>query len=255
MREIDFERLLEKIPTPEEVLKQIEESRAPRRVPLLGPTVSPQGVDQIVLHDVVLYNAKGQPFQTYDRVSLDSEAAKDEEGKYLIQNQDEWITYWNERGRTLPSLPLWYAMIEKMHEERHPSLVGVITDLRESWPATSTRLNYVRNIVTHDKGFSSEYTVPCTIPDGNFWLGKVMEKEDWRDAFQALLLYKDVEKAVCVLENASGLPLYLWTASKETRILFPEMATWFSFSTVRFIFYCGNNLNPNIGRSRSVVLG
>ena len=208
--------------------------------------------NQIVIPNITLYDAEGNPWRTYDNVFLDSETAKDEAKNHLIKNQTEWINYWSERGKVLPSLPLWYAILERLHDAKHPGLGSIIRDLKENWLATSTLVDYGQSKVKHDYGFSGLQTISGKIPEGNHWLKDTLTQNQWRTAIQSLLLCKDVDKAVSVLQEAVGVPPYIWTASQRTQNSH-QRAVWLSANTGRLYLGCDNGLT-NRGRSRSVAL-
>lgn len=210
--------------------------------------------DQIVIPNITFYDAHGTPWRTYGRVFLDRNAVKDEAGNYQVHNHQEWINYWNQRGRVLPSLPLWYAMLERLHDEQHPGLDGIVKDLKESWLATSTQVDYGQSTVKHDSGFPELQTISgCSIPEGNHWLKDILTQNQWRTAIQSLLLCKDVDKAVSVLREAVGVPPYIWTASQKTRKTHPQRAVWLGADTGRLYLLCYYYLSYR-GRSRSVAL-
>ncbi len=208
--------------------------------------------ERIALSDIVLYDAKGKPMRRYENLSLDGEAARDESGNYVQKTQDEWLVHWGQRGRTLPSLPLWYAIFEQLHERQHPGLAGIVKDLKEHWLATSTRQDYQRNEVTHNPGFFPGEYLPCSLPSGNHWLRDIGGKKEWKSPLQSLLLCKDVERAASVLQEAIGVPPYIWTAADGTRSSHPERAAWLDAYYNRLNLNCGNFLFDR-GRSRSVA--
>lgn len=234
-------------------------SIVPERKRTPSSTVSYTATDPIVLTDIVLYDAAAKSWRTYKKISLDNEAAKDESGIYLNKTQDEWVNHWKTRGRVLPSLPLWYAIIERLHESKHPGLAGVIKDLKENWLATSTRLDYNGDTIAHGYGFITEDsffstdTFSCPIPEGDHWLKDILRENRWCTAIQSLLLCKDVDKAVSVLQEAVGVPPYIWTTPKGTRKSHPHRAVWLDVSTVRLDLGCYYSLTDR-GRSRSVAL-
>src|SRR3989338_7804559 len=209
--------------------------------------------DPIALSDIILYDAAGKPMKIYQHLSLDGEAAKDQSGNYLSKTQDEWLAHWDERGRSLPSLPLWYAILEQLHERQHPGLAGIVKDLKENWLATSTRLNYKGNEVRHEYDGSGEYVLlPCSLPAGDHWLKDVAGRKEWKDSLQSLLLCTDVERAASVLQEAAGVPPYIWTASRGTRSARTERAAWLGASANRLYLNCIDGLIYG-GRSRSVA--
>ncbi len=212
--------------------------------------------EPIVLYDIVLYDAKGNPCRTYKRVSLDGEAAKYENGEYLRQTQDEWDTHWKKRGRVQPSLPLWRAIIERMHEDKHPGLVGILRDLQKHPLMTSTRINYATNIVTHDKRSSFEYSVLCKIPYGrrrpNIALIKDKD-EQWLEVLQALLLYQDVDRTVSMLDNAFEMQSYVIPA-EGTRLSAPARAALLDVNSDGFYIDCSSGLLHFTCCSRSMTI-
>lgn len=209
-------------------------------------------VESIILPDLVLYDAKGKPFHRYKTVTVGGEAEKDKEGNYLIKTQDEWIEYYRGTPNHLHSLPLVYAIIEKLQQEKHPAAAGLLTDLRESWLVTSTRLDY-----KHDKIIHNYSTAPlelrCAIPEGDYQLSDIKEKKPWKTALQALLMSKDVEQAVEVLGDYSGVSPYIWTASKDSRRSEPLRAAFVGVSPGRLYLGCSSDLHDS-GRSRRVAV-
>ena len=190
----------------------------------------------------------------YENLSLDGEAAKNESGNYLWKTQDEWLAHWHGRGRILPSLPLWYAIIEQLHDRKHPGLAVNVGDLNAHCLATGTRLEYQINEVRHDYEESGEYVrLSCSLPLENHSLKYITTKKEWKDALQSLLLCKDVEKALSVLEKATGMLPHIWPASAKTRSSHPEMAVWLNAHHYGSLNLCCDYSLVISGRSRSAA--
>ena len=199
------------------------EVRAPPRAsarPAATRTADPprepaRPVEPITLHDIVLYDAKGKPARTYKTVTMAGECERDATGVYLRKTQDNWIAYYKAGKDVLPSLPLLYAIIEQLHDAKHPAAAVLLKDLQDFYLCTSTRIDYKKNEVTHNYGFPSAETFSCRIPEESPWLDKVIKQEEWRSAALALLMPKDVDKAVETLHEFSGVHPYVWTASER----------------------------------------
>ncbi len=186
-----------------------------RRVDTAGETTprkrAAPKAEPIVLPDIVLYDAEGKPARKYAKVTLDGALIGDAADKPITKTQDDWISYYKMAGGELLSLPLFYAIIEKVHTEKHPAGAAIREDLQKHWIATSTRIDYKKNIITHGFGFSSVETYSCPIPAKEHWLDKVKDKKAWRSALQALFMPKDVDQAIEVLHKFSGVRPYIWT--------------------------------------------
>lgn len=209
----------------------------------------------IVLENIVLYDAKGKPAITYKKVTLDGEAVKEPRGSYITKHQDGWIAYFKSLrdGRVLPSLPVYCAIIERLQETRHPAASGLLNDLEKSWLCTSTRINYTKNTITHGFGFEP-YQSDCAIPIGEGYLDTVISNKKWRSALQALLIPKDLDKAIETLQNFSRKRSYIWTPNADSRRSDPKRALWLLVGSVRLFFDAC--YRPVVGdyRSRGVRL-
>ena len=78
-------------------------------------------VEPITLRDLILYDAEGKSCRTYHAITFTGEALKDAAGKYITKTQDDWISHYVSGKERLPSLPLLYAIIERLHEEKNPA--------------------------------------------------------------------------------------------------------------------------------------
>lgn len=216
---------------------------------------TPSIAEPIVLENIFLYDLKGKAALAYKRLELDGEAVRGRDGKYLIKTQQEWNDYYEHAYTTerkeLPSLPLLYAMIERMHDEKHPALASVVQDMRENWLCAGTVINYQKDIATH-KWIDSKYNVTCKIPLGNHWLDEAIKTKDWKQALQALFMPKDVERVPKVLHAVSGKRPYIWTPDTEGRKSNPERAVWLDIGTDWFYLGCTNYPISNFGRARGV---
>lgn len=226
----------------------------------MNKNIVEQAVEPITLTDIVLYYPEGKPFRTYKKVILDGEAVKRRDGKYLTKTYltktaGGWTPYYQARtnGKILPPLPLLYASIERTQETAHPGKAGLLTDLKEFWLATSTRPNYKKNIVTHGYGFEP-WELKCKIPSGDHYLDEIKGDKTWRKALQALLMPKDLERAIEVLNSFSGVRPYIWTPNTEDRETRPERAVWLSADSVGLYLCCGSRPDIWGGPSRGAVL-
>lgn len=209
-------------------------------------------VESIVLPDLILYDAKGKPFRRYKTVTVGGEAERDEDDNYILKTQDQWIEYYRGTPNHLHSLPLLYAIIQKLHTEKHPAAAGLLADLRDSWLATSTRLDYKDDKIIHDYG-TAPLELRCAIPEGDHLLNDIKKKKPWKTALQALLMPKDVEQAVEVLGDYSGVSSYIWAASKDTRRSAPLRAAFVYVVPDGLLLNCDYDLH-GYGRSRRVAV-
>ncbi|MEK6938731.1 MAG: hypothetical protein AABX04_06825 [Nanoarchaeota archaeon] len=211
------------------------------------PPVTAISTAPIELTDIVLYDMRGKPYRQYKRVILDGEAAKDANEQHLLLTQDQALAYHQQRTPKydVPSTALWAAMLRKMQEVHHPGLAGVVKDLKESWLATSTRIDYAHNKVVHELG-NNPYSIDINLP-AEGW----MKESKYQNAVKALTGTKDVAVALAELEQASGKPAYLWTPDADGRKVLPERASWLNLIDYRLNFSCFDDLYDS-GRSRGV---
>ena len=211
--------------------------------------------EPIALENIMLYDLKGKAVLTHKRLELDGEAVRGGDGKYLIKTQKEWYDYYEvnyiKDGKDLPSLPVMYAIIERMYDEKHPALASVVQDMRENWLCAGTVINYQKDFATH-KWIDTQHNVTCKIPLGDHWLDEAIKKKDWKQAMQALFLPKNVERVPEVLNAVSGKRPYIWTPNADGRKSNPERAVWLYFYADRFGLYCGYSPISYAGRSRGV---
>ncbi|MFC1686926.1 hypothetical protein ACFL0E_01045 [Nanoarchaeota archaeon] len=208
--------------------------------------------DPIELSDIILYDVKGKPAKKYKKVILAGEAEKDKAGNYLRKTQDNWIKYFREKGKEMLDFPLFYACVERMQETDHPGKTGLLKELKESWHCLATRFDYSRNKVIHGYGFSPE-EFSCTFPIGNDYLDNVKDKKKYSSALQALLMPRDLDRAIEVLHNFTGVKLYIWTPDKNGRKNYPKRAAFVDTGSDRFVLSCGNLPGDDDGLSRWVV--
>ena len=211
--------------------------------------ISTKDAEPITLHDIVLYDEAGQPWRKYKTVTLAGEALKDANCSYIRRTQDEWISHYAERKESLPSLPLVYAIIEKLCEEKNPAGALILTELHRYSMCTSTRNNYESNTIIHDYG-RLPIKIDCPVPKKGGW-AKDVTKEKWRTTLQALLMCRDVDKAVNIIEGFSKVHFYLGSASNTESS--PVRAAFVNILTNKFDMSCGYILDM-AGISRSVTL-
>ncbi len=210
--------------------------------------------EPIVLEDIVLYDAQGKPAVTYKKVTLDGEAVKNSTSQYLLKNQDDWMTYFSSLndGRTLPSLPLYYAIIERLQEAECLFAPGLLNDLQEDWLCTSTRINYAEKTITHGYGFEP-HSIKCYIPAGNVWVDEVKNNKGWRSALQSLFMPKDLKRVIETLEGFNGGSPFIWTPGIGSRKSSPARALWLGLNAERFDFFADSSLE-NVGHSYGIRL-
>ncbi len=170
--------------------------------------------EPIILEDIVLYDAQGHPHTTYKKVILDGGAVKDPSGDYLIKEPLDWIAYFNSlgNGKTLPSLALYCAIIERLGR-RSFEMLQWREELRTYPFATSTRLDYAGGVITHGSGYAGEIPLEGGLLQGNYLLGELVRNITQRDALQKLLasgmLKQDIEAVVndkCLLKIIEESP-------------------------------------------------
>lgn len=218
---------------------------------MIGTTKTGQeNVKPIVLDNIILYGMDGKPVHTYKRIELDGEAARGDDGEYLIKTQNECNEYFAAcgDGRRLPALPELYAIMEHLHETKHPALDGIVNDLTESWLCTGTKIDYSTNEIIHPE-FGA---IKCPIPVGDHWLDEAVKSKPWENVLQALLMCKDAKKAVKVLHEAGRDRPYIWPPLAESRRSIPERAVWLLAYTGGFILLCGGYPIFGCGRFRGV---
>ncbi len=125
MKPINIERLLEQIPTPETVEQQIKESRAPRRVPLPGPTSPVQIRDfdknYLVFENIVCYDAVGKETERYPQLRVRRNVYRGEDEKIISLKPYEAIVHAEEQGDFNPSSALTTALLVAAFRGREKS--------------------------------------------------------------------------------------------------------------------------------------
>ena len=231
--------------------------RTPPRVdyeePKRGRAESSKKAEPIILSDIILYDARGKPARTYKKVTLDAGAIR-EGSSYAVKTQDGWITFFKKMGGEMPSLPLFYAIIERLQNEKNPIAGDILKDCKENWICTSTRFDYTKNSITHGYGFASAETFMVPLPIGGSVVKNVLTKDEWRTFLQAALMPKDLDKAIALLDTWSGVPSYVWTASSESRHTHPARAAFLYANSDWLLLHCSDALG-NTGCSRWVALG
>lgn len=194
-----------------------------------------------------LYDRNGNVVRHYRKVILDGEAAKDNNGNPRSLTQDESADYNRFNDKETPSLPLWIVILNQLAKMKHPGLERLLQDLKETWLATSTRVDYATNTVTHEFGFNP-YSFQITLPpDG--WL------RDSPEAAKALMGVKDIIPALAELEQAIGKPAYLWTPYADSRKQHSLRPSWITlFGENKFSADCCGYLLVATGRCRGARL-
>jgi len=202
----------EEVPAVEEPRNILEEK--PANNPILE-----HGQDgSITLPDIILYDSRGHPWHKYKSVTLHP-ASRKGDGKYFTTYQDKWIARAKEEGKEIPSLPLFYAIIEKLHTEKHPAEANLLAQLKTGVFCTSTRLGYHTNMIIQELGFLNQYcSVLKKIPESS-WSEYIKEKKEeatWRDFLQELIQPRDIDQAIELLREFSGHPADVWTINPNT---------------------------------------
>ena len=225
---------------------------------LLGGKASPElepviSAEPITLHDIILYDARGKPAHTYKKVILAGELVRTA-GRYY-NTQDGWITYFADKIEKLISLPLLYAVLERLVDEKNPALAGLTKSMKCSWLCTSTRINYDSENITHNYGTAAADTFHCTIPEISYYLEDLKKKEHAkRNALQALLMPQDVDKVDDIFKQVWwGVSPYFWTPEIVERREFPERPVFINPSKYRLIINCYDGI-LNSGCALSVVV-
>jgi len=196
--------------------------------PVSQPVKPPlsNGTPFIELPDLILYDEKGKPFRHYAKVLL-SPVSKDANGIYLYKTQEEWTNHCLRLGGEIPSLPLWYAILEKMFAEKNPALEEIKEDIYiGSGLCTSTSFDYFKRTLTHGAGLPSQFTFSTTKPPFRQYIPirNIEENPKMRLFLQHLLMPKDLDQAIETLEKIGGDKTILSTTyrkpSEVTDVLF-----------------------------------
>ena len=205
--------------------------------------------EPITLHDIILYDARGKPAHTYKQVIISGESVRTET-EYIYNKPPGWIAYFADKREKLISLPLLYAVLERLVDEKHPALARLAKDIA-SLLCTSTRINYGADTITHNYGASTAETLRRPLPDSDT-MKNLKGKKTGRNALQALLMAQDVDKAEETLQKVRNVRPYLWTINKESRGADSERAVLVCALPFKLILDCCDYLNY-LGRARSVV--
>jgi len=128
----------------------------------------PNQDEPITLHDLVIHDIFGKPWNKYKSVTLHP-APRESDGKHSLNEQSKWIGKAKKEGKEIPSLPLLYAIIEKLHTEKHPAEASLLAEFNESWFCTSTRLDYQTNTIYHEFEFPSQYKIASRHFPDTYW--------------------------------------------------------------------------------------
>src|SRR3989338_4028209 len=178
--------------------------------------------EPIILEDITLripfgptgYYQEGRDL-FYKRVTVDGGHTLREDRTYpdeiltlSIGNSADWRRHFEqtESGKIVPPLPLWVAITERLYEQKHPALDGLIKDFREEGLSAATTIRYAGSHIVHDFG-SEQIRVHCYVPltiEVIVSYDKVKDREAWRKVFQGLLLTADLDKTMGILQEIYG---------------------------------------------------
>ena len=217
-------------------------------------------IEPIVLTDIILYSPDGKPLIRHDKVSLDGEAVRNDGGTYVMKTQKGWKEYYADRndGRELPSLPLMYAIIERLYEQRNPLIGKIIAEIIDtSGLCTSTTIKYAagttqRSRITHEQG-RIFYGTQCIIPQGGYSLTDNKKEEEWETTLQGLLMPKNLDKAIEVLDSSFRCKSRMLVLNAELRKEYSKRAVWLTYSD-GLNLYCDLRPDFYFGRSRGVKI-
>jgi len=164
--------------------------------------------EPITLHDIIIHDNFGAPRCKYETVTLDP-APIDSKEMHFLPFGAAYETMAKKEGKEIPSLPLLYAIIEKLHTEKHPAEAGLLAELKKYSFCTSTILHYQIAMITHGSNFPSQYILAEPFPDG-YWSGFIkgkMAKTTWHWFMKALLQPRDIDQAMELLQEFGGHPL------------------------------------------------
>lgn len=157
----------------------------------------------IVLENLVLYDLEGKPARRYKLLEL---------GEKTLTDSDAGPV------QSMPSSALFYAIIERLHDLKHPDYRKIRRDLlNETIPFESkTSVSYVNNEITHhENGRTYTVTLPIPVREDRvrYKEENIVKNKKWRNVLQALLMPKDLDKALSLLsgkkESLLITPTYL----------------------------------------------
>jgi hypothetical protein len=165
----------------------------------------------IELRNIALYN-KGHKCRNYRKVDFDSEVFKKDSGRTQRLGHGLWMMTLADQGqrKTVPSLPMLYAVVERLHDEEHPGFRGFASELSCGIGYhTSTMVDYQNQRIVHGYGSSDTLELKTTIPPrDSAKLTDLISDPQWAEFLNELLLPKSLEKAVEILTKVGEHDLY-----------------------------------------------
>jgi len=209
--------------------------------------------DVYVITNLTLFDLQGSPVKVYSEVELDASPVLGADGKPIKKSQPDWIAYYKEKNKKLPSLPLLYAIIEAAYDNQKNNdvaeelLESLKTDFKPSWLVTSTRFNYSQDKIWHDFESSEQIEITQNIPGIEEYLEKLVQEQEWEEPLRTIFMTKNLQKIPEVL-GVYGIKGKLRTPDSDRET---ERAAFAGFSFDYFAVICYNFLN-DCGRSRGV---
>lgn len=169
--------------------------------------------DNYIISNITLYDLDNCPHAFYPKVILDANPVKCEKDNLVKKSQNNWINYYTNKNKFLPSLPLLYAILEVAYDYKDETTTKeLLTSLANnsysltdkicvSDIATSTRFNYEKNKVWHNIATPNQIEFNVKIPRTSQGIDELVSRLDWKRPLKSIFMTNNVEKIPSVLRS------------------------------------------------------
>ncbi len=220
-----------------------------------GPVEITKQGDVYIVSNITLYDMDESVHTTYPEISIDASPVK--EGRNIARKtQPQWLDFYAGKDKTLPSLPLLYAILEAAYDNKDEDaakelLKSLQSDFKDSWLVTSTRFNYDQKKVWHNVTTQDQIDFDVNIPGISDYLENLVTQEDWAQPLRGIFMTRELEKIPKVFSIYGNRKGYLYTPDDNRKV---ERAAFVGFNYDDFSVVGDSNLD-NDGRSRGVSAG
>lgn len=217
-----------------------------------GKSIIEKNDNNFLITNLNLYNPDGSIALEYPEIYI--EATSNETRK----TQEDWIKHYKETNNFLPSLPLYYAILEATYDNKNEKdakelIENLKLDLKPNWLVTSTRFDYKNNKVWHNYSYDEQIELDINIPGIEEYLENLVVKSNWEKPLKSIFMTENVNKISELLgglyKNRKG---YLWTPTGNREI---QRAGFLYFNGNSDFHFDGDYSLNILGRSRGVGTG
>ena len=176
--------------------------------------------------------------------------------KKLMKTQEDWVTYFNNKGEKMVSAPDIY----KVAKQEKKTLIGSLKkDFEEDAIITSTKIVYNKNnlkaevIHDADSKIAKPKKYKIKVPE---LVGEPKQDKETEAYLQALFDTKDnITTILRILRRFDqGKKIHLWTPSQSSRANKQVRAVVLYFGNIRFGVVGDNWFGDSYGLSRGVII-